>query len=362
MVLKRKSVSLTDTQARDALSCLPLESLKRTGEFVYYTKTNMKLAPSWSAGGIYMGAINKLLEASQGKRVNQKSFYNIAKAWVLDEDIGICDAKVEIGIYRLRALMNQIANHKATHRKVPPKYEKKYSYAWGKSEGVLMDIEAAPHEEELKEAEEYVVNIHTPLYISDSDEDFINSDTLFSSADEKLNKILQTSLAESPKKYKLTQKTSADNLGASSKEVDNAVCPNVQKADVSTIPNMIPLADLRTLGSEVGNVSKKIWGEFQKRLKGTKERVKPNRRKAKAKAKATEGKPNKFELDEGRLPYAVWRKRTHSIAYHRAFKAAKDSGMEKPDCLKLARKAGVDKYTDIDKMKADGELPDHVVV
>ena len=153
--------------------------------------------------------------------------------------------------------MNQIANHKANTRKVPPEYERNYAYAWGKIEGVLMDIEAAPHEKEYeKEAEESVVNIHTPLYISDSDEDIINSDTLFSSADEKLNKILQASLAESPNKYKLTQKTSAENLGASSNEVENAVNPNVQKANASTIPNKISLEDMRTLGSEAGNVSK----------------------------------------------------------------------------------------------------------
>ena len=137
MAAKRSSVDISEAQVCAALGCLPLAALKKTGEFVNYKKTNMKLAPDWGAGAIYMGTINKLLEASEGKRVNQVSFFKLAKKWVYDEDIAIADDKVESGVYRLRAIINELGNHKAKTRKTLSEFMKKHSFVWNIVEKML---------------------------------------------------------------------------------------------------------------------------------------------------------------------------------------------------------------------------------
>ena len=62
----------------------------------------------WSEGCPYMPCVQRLFEHSDGMRVNQVSFFKAYQKHLEDVD----SDKVEVAVYRLRAIMSQLANHK----------------------------------------------------------------------------------------------------------------------------------------------------------------------------------------------------------------------------------------------------------
>ena len=112
---RRKSVDVCESDAFAAFKTLPPY---QDHEYVLLKDMNMKHAPKWKEIAPYRQLIFKLLCASDGRSINQVSLLAHFKAWLAPNAFNPQNA--EDSAYRMRAVINQIINHK-TKDKQPPR-------------------------------------------------------------------------------------------------------------------------------------------------------------------------------------------------------------------------------------------------
>ena len=126
----------------------------------------------------------KILDSTLGLCVNQVSFRQHTEKFVADKNMDLNFEQIETGIYALRNLMSQMANHKSHDRQIPKPWQRHYSIIFDK----IACVDNAHDDSEVEE----IPIIPTPVPIIDVEsEDEIDAKELFRSDHPKLQQLLQ---------------------------------------------------------------------------------------------------------------------------------------------------------------------------
>ena len=129
---KAPSVDIKIDDGVAALNMLPHKA-RTQKDFIIYDKTkSMKHSPDWTKAKDYAKCLSKLLDASDGNRINQVSLLECAKKWNDEGSLGLSYENLEKGCYKLRTIINQVGNHKTKTRVVPKSHEREFQVIFDK--------------------------------------------------------------------------------------------------------------------------------------------------------------------------------------------------------------------------------------
>ena len=121
---RRKGFEVKDPKTfKEVFEVLPK---MKNGKIVTYTHIDFKKAPKWEDVAPYRHCLNKILEKTKGLNVRQKSATVAMQAWVCDEGHDVHPEEPGEAIYRLRAMISQLANHKNRERPIPGLWKEKF--------------------------------------------------------------------------------------------------------------------------------------------------------------------------------------------------------------------------------------------
>ena len=121
---RRPSATPEPDALQEAFDLLP--KTKAPGKLVVYKPLNLKQAPAWPDVAPYRHTLLKILDVTGGLNVTQVAGVNAMRKYVADEGIAVGDSEPSEAIYRLRAMLSQIAYQKYRGRSIPRKWHQKF--------------------------------------------------------------------------------------------------------------------------------------------------------------------------------------------------------------------------------------------
>ena len=130
---RQKAFAIEDPDSfKEAFELLPMATKKPLGRLVWYTHIDFRKAPKWEQVAPYRQCLAKILELTNGINFTQVTGVSAMKAFVDSEGYEVLPQEPNEGIYRLRAMISQLHNHKQTGRKIPSYWEKKFFMVYDK--------------------------------------------------------------------------------------------------------------------------------------------------------------------------------------------------------------------------------------
>ena len=135
----RPSATPEPDALQEAFDLLP--KTKAPGKLVVYKHLNFKQAPVWPDVAPYRHTLLKILDVTGGLNVTQVAGAIAMMKYVEDEGIAVGDSEPSEAIYRIRAMLSQIAYQKYRGRSIPRKWHQKF---WLIYEKLMVTAEQVP--------------------------------------------------------------------------------------------------------------------------------------------------------------------------------------------------------------------------
>ena len=364
---RRNTVDLGETDVWKVLDALPIQAFSAEDFVPDYKKMDFKLAPDWSKAKPYVACIDTMFECSGGYCVNQASAFHHAQTWAAQNDLAkkfkISGELLERGIYRLRAIASQLANHLTKKRAVPLEHQRVWGCTLTKIRTVSQDIET--HASGNDEGDEVFLVAaanepsHVVNLISDDDCDDKHSkdqiERALQSTDPELQALLDASVEDTSfssctkLRRRIRSKTSTKT-----KKHDDMLVGAKNEEDIPE-QGVLNLDELEALAKNPVEVTKKDWASLQKSLKeenlqkGKATDGKPKAKKMMKKRTKKNEQPKKRQAGQRRekkikadanamVPFWKYKKREHSKAWHQTYELHKDIDVQ--SAKKHASEAG----------------------
>eukprot|EP00959_Pyramimonas_sp_CCMP1952_P456474 9473220-Pyramimonas_sp.AAC.1 len=353
---RRQSVDLQEDEYLDILSLLPVTAIKKDA-FIPYTSFNFKGAVKWEAANSFRPALTLLLQKSGGANVNQASFCKAAKKFNRDKGLGIDDAHLEKGILLFRAIVSQMRNMVSKERQVPRQWRKEFALLLGLVKKPECETAAI-----ADDADQDLVVLGTPPRVPapyveiPSESEDIDNDQLRATANPELKAILDAAFDAGG------TPTTEKKKRIGTKSHDPAWALEVGGVPLAEVKSLVEPPSQAVAPSAFAALNKDMkTSKLTKAMKCTKN-SKPMKAMKVMKAskrkdpKKTMHKPAKWD----KVPFAVWRKRLHSTAYHTEKNRCLKMGMSKEEACNRAGISGRAKIQECNKMLEEGSLPDEV--
>lgn len=341
----RKAIDIPDDVAFAAFGVLPPHAFIKAEKF--YPMKVFKNAPQWGKGVCLVPALHKIVDASDGSSVHQKSLTKQLSAYSDEHAMALDDVSKEHIVLAIRALLCQMLNHKGNKRTIPMAYHQKYSCLWDKLkvEATCSSTTITSATSDVEIAEPSQPDVETISIDSQSEE--IDKDDLFSSDNPILKAILQDdgqSASENQTRRRIHGKQSigtSPNLSEANMNVTGFDMTQLTATD----PVEISPHSFRQLNASLKDKTRK-----RKKGKGDKEKVKakPPKKKVSKKTK------KKVSSDNPEDAFRAFIKREHWKAWFAAKSKAAQNGKSKEEIKAAGSEAGLARVAFLRKSKADG--------
>ena len=128
---RRPSANPVPDDLQEAFEMLP--KTKTTGKLVVYKELNFKRAPVWAEAAPYRHTLLKILDVTDGLNVTQVAGNIAMMKYVHAQGYDVADNEPSEAIYRLRAMLSQVAYQKYRDRLVPRKWHQKFHLIYEKT-------------------------------------------------------------------------------------------------------------------------------------------------------------------------------------------------------------------------------------
>ena len=337
----RRSVDLAFEDAAEAFSKLPT-CVFSNKEF--YPCTKFKVAPKWGPATRLIPSIKSMLDASGGLNVHQKVTLEHMQRWSSDNGMGLTLDTCDRAVLVLRSVVAQLLNYKSSPGRTPPKaYWSKYAVVWDKlavdpDSSQQRNLCIADEEDDTVQVVEVAPKPADEVVISSSQESDgkagVDMETLFSSSDPTLHKVLTAGDQPTPVPRRVRQKSSssASGLGMSAPRISSLTKPISNK---TVTPKAFK--DL--------NVALKRNNKGGENAKGKKRKIKKKKKKGE---QASRRKPAAAPAAAREPPTGLckrWLNCKHSNVWHpirNRLVAEGKSDAEAKEAARIAAKAHVD--------------------
>ena len=370
--LRRPNVDLTERQYLDALDMVPFAG--KTGDMIKYTFTKFKNAPKWAAMAPYRRVLDCLVTHSGGACVNQKSF--LAAARKNNEIWGHTESELEIAVYRIRAMLCQMANHKSKDRVVPMVHRSKFQTIFDKlvvfkgngSKANGIHNGAAPgddddHDDDDDDDDDIMclgtlAKKEPDVVVIDEGDTPVDLQLVVRATLTDADPALQVLLDSKIPRRRCTRKQNPIFAGF---EACSAVCTQIAGLDIAALQDLakpsgtsvVSPQAYRTMNADLKKQGKNKGGE------------KAPKKKQKTTKKKKVGKSMKKTITKhiaGSIPFQTYLKREHSRVWHsernyqRSVLGKNDADAKAAAAVKASITAG-----NIRAARDAGTLPNHVV-